>query len=266
MQSPAGFGAAITAPPTTVPPANVPPMTAPDMTAPPTTVHDQPRPWTLLAHIRRPQGRKGEVFAEILTDFPEKFAQRRRLWLVCEDAPGLPESGVPVLTSKPGAPGPSQLGTRETSSTHLKTPIKPPLEVHLTNHWLHKGGIVLHFEGVDSISAAEALAGLHVAIPRAERAPLPEGEAYISDLVGCLLVDVAHPEPRVVGPIEDVDRSAGPVALLVVRGPYGETLIPFAQDYLRRIDLESRRVEMALPNGLLDLNVDLNADLSAPES
>ena len=47
-----------------------------------------PEGWVWLARIRRTQGRKGEVFAEILTDFPEKFAERRRLWLLCADNPG----------------------------------------------------------------------------------------------------------------------------------------------------------------------------------
>jgi 16S rRNA processing protein RimM len=222
------------------------------MTVPAMTVSHLSRPWTWLALIRRPQGRKGEVFADILTDFPEKFTERRRLWLVREDTPGITESGAtePALSSSKGLDS----ETWETRSPDLKPPSKLPFEVHLTNHWLHKGGIVLHFEGVNSISAAEALKGLYAAVPSSERAPLAEDEAYISDLVGCLLVDVAPLEPRIVGPIEDVDRSAGPVALLVVRGPNGETLIPFAKDYLRRIDLESRRVEMALPEGLLDLN------------
>jgi hypothetical protein len=40
--------------------------------------------WVWLARIRRPQGRKGEVFADLLTDFPEKFAERRWLWLLAE--------------------------------------------------------------------------------------------------------------------------------------------------------------------------------------
>ena len=40
---------------------------------------------------------------------------------------------------------------------------RAPREVELDSHWLHKGGIVLHFAGVDSISAAEELAGLIVA-------------------------------------------------------------------------------------------------------
>ena len=178
--------------------------------------------WTWLARIRRPQGRKGEVFADILTDFPEKFADRRRLWLVPENV-------------KPGRPA-------------------TPREVSLANHWLHKGGIILHFSGIDSINDAETLAGLIVAIPQTERAPLPEDETYIGDLIGCTLVNVAESTPQAIGEIEDVDRTAGPVALLVVRGASGEILVPFAKSYLRKIDLTARRVEMALPEGLADLN------------
>ena len=178
----------------------------------------QAEDWVWPARIRRPQGRKGEVFADILTDFPEKFAERRRLWLLAEAA----------------------------SST--------PREVELVAHWLHKGGVVLHFSGVDSISAAETLKGLIVAIPRAERAPLAEDEVYVADLIGCELFDVAGETPVQVGEIEDVDRTAGPVALLVVRGAKGEILIPFAKSYLRKLDLNTKRVEMALPEGLADLN------------
>ena len=96
--------------------------------------------------------------------------------------------------------------------------------------------------------------GLIVAIPRAERAALAEDEVYIGDLIGCTLFDVAGAEPVLVGEIEDVDRTAGPAPLLVVRGPAGEVLIPFAKSYLRKIDVAAKRVEMALPEGLVDLN------------
>ncbi len=189
------------------------------MTAPDAPQVEQTQRWVWLARIRRPQGRKGEVFADILTDFPEKFADRRRLWLLAEGASSAPR------------------------------------EVELVAHWLHKGGIVLHFSGIDSISAAETLSGLMVAIPMAERTPLGEDEVYIADLVGCTLFDVANADAPVrVGEIEDVDRSTGPVALLVVRGSTGEVLIPFAKSYLRALDLAAKRVEMALPEGLADLN------------
>jgi 16S rRNA processing protein RimM len=58
----------------------------------------------------------------------------------------------------------------------------------------------------------------------------------------------------VVGGIEDVDKTAGPAPLLVVSGVRGEVLIPFAQSYLRKLDVEGKRVEMALPEGLVGLN------------
>jgi 16S rRNA processing protein RimM len=184
-----------------------------------------PAGWVWLARIKRTQGRKGEVFAELLTDFPEKFAERRRLWLLKSN-------------STAGAEVPDE--AREATLVH---------------HWMHKGGVVLHFAGVDSISAAEELSGCIVAIPQAERAQLDEGDVYIGDLIGCVLLDVAGADPKVVGEIEDVDRSAGPVAILVVRGEsIDEILIPFAKDYVRRVDLNAKRVEMALPEGLVDLN------------
>jgi len=176
--------------------------------------------WVWLARVRRPQGRKGEVFADILTDFPERFAERRRLWLLAD-------------TASPGA---------------------AQREAELAHHWLHKGGVVLHFAGIDSISAAETLTGLIVAIPRSERTPLAEDEVYIADLIGSTLMDVAADPAVTVGEIEDVDRTAGPAPLLIVKGAAGEVLVPFAKSYLRKIDLENRRVEMALPEGLIDLN------------
>jgi 16S rRNA processing protein RimM len=199
--------------------------------------------WVWLALIRRPQGRKGEVFADILTDFPEKFAERRRLWLLSETA----SAGSSHHPPRPGPrhnQGPAAGVGRPTS----------PREIELIHHWLHKGGIVLHFAAMDSISDAETLAGMVVAIPREDRAPLAEDEVYIGDLIGCALVDVAADEANVVGNIEDVERGAGPVPLLIVRSPKGEVLVPFAKSYLRNIDVEAKRVEMALPEGLVDLN------------
>ncbi len=175
--------------------------------------------WVWLARIRRAQGRKGEVFAEILTDFPEKFAERRQVWLITEANSAQPR------------------------------------EMELQHHWLHKGGIVLHFAGTDSITAAEALAGSIVAIPQTQRASLPEDEVHIADLIGCTVIDMAGAAPHDVGTVENVDRSAGPVPLLIVRSSRGEVLVPFAKSYLRNLDVKAKRVEMLLPEGLLDLNV-----------
>ncbi len=189
--------------------------------------------WVWLARIRRVQGRKGEVLADLLTDFPEKFKERKRVWLL---------------------------------KAHGESDVAPDSarEVELVSHWLPKGGhtsdVVLHFAGVNSINDAETLRGLVVAIPRSERASLGEDEVYVGDLIGATLVDVAPQPERVVGMIEDVDRESGPVALLMVRGAgqfagQEELFVPFAKAYLRRVDAEAGRVEMALPEGLVEVQV-----------
>lgn len=202
-----------------------------------------PQKWAWLARIRRPQGRKGEVFAEILTDFPEKFSERRQLWLL--DEPG--RGRDPQRVDRSSHSSEARIGHPSASTSGQ------PMQ--LEHHWLHKGGVVLHFAGVDSISDAEKLAGKIVAVPREERAALAEDAVYIADLIGCVLVDVFRPDtPQMVGAIEDVERDVGPVPILIVGGAAGEVLVPFAREYLRRIDLEGKRVEMALPEGLVDLN------------
>ncbi len=201
-----------------------------------TNLGETPEQWVWLARIRRPQGRKGEVFAEILTDFPEKFAERRRLWLLRDLFGEVVRPPHRTVTANP-----------EINSA--------PAEIELKHHWLHKDGIVLHFAGIDSISDAETLAGLVVAVPRSERILLSEDEVYIGDLIGCTLMDVARGDAGIaVGIIENVERSAGAAPLLIVSGGAGQVLVPFAKSYLRKIDVDARRVEMALPEGLVELN------------
>jgi 16S rRNA processing protein RimM len=177
-------------------------------------------PWTILARLVRPQGRHGEILADILTDFPERFTDRKRLFLV----------------------------RSETSEADVR-------EIALERHWLHKGRVVLKFAGIDSINDADPMRELLVAVPANERAPLPEDTVYISDLLGCEIVDVSGPAPASIGEVRDFDRDAG---LLSVETPSGgEALIPFAKAYLVRMDLAGKRIEMRLPAGLLEINAPL---------
>jgi 16S rRNA processing protein RimM len=176
--------------------------------------------WAIVARLVRSQGRHGEILAEIHTDFPERFAERKRLFLL----------------------------SSESSEAALR-------EIDLESHWLHKDRVVLKFAGVDSINDTEPLRGLYVAIPASERTPLPEDEVYISDLIGCELFD--HALGRVIGKVDDFDRGAN---LLIVREGKTEHLVPFANAYIEAIDLAAKRIEMRLPEGLLEINAPLTAD------
>ena len=175
----------------------------------------------MVARVVRPQGRHGEVLAEIFTDFPEKFSERSQLWLSSEkDA--------------------------------------ERREYHLANHWFHKDRIVLKFAGVDSISDAERLIGSLVQVPLDKRAELEPGAVYVGDLVGSMLVDVSGGGHREVGQIEDVRQGVGAAPLLVVLKGSEEYEIPFAEEYVVRFDVAGKILEMKLPPGLLEVNASLS--------
>jgi len=126
-------------------------------------------------------------------------------------------------------------------------------ELQIEDVWPHKNWQVLKFAGVDSISDAEVLVGSELQVPASERAQLEPGTAYISDLVGCMLFD----RDREVGLVSDVRFGAGEAPLLVVGSGKHEHEIPFAQVFLERVDLEHKRIEMNLPEGLLEVNAPL---------
>lgn len=183
--------------------------------------------WAVVARLVRPQGRRGELIADILTDFPERFHQRRCLFLI----------------------PPPRIGT-------------PAREVLLENFWFVRNRLVLKIQGIDSINEAEALRGYDVAIPANERAPLEGGAVYVSELIGCHILDLSH-DGADIGEVVDVDRGSSSTDLLVIRrpglrGPKAEVLIPFVEDYLVRLDTAARRIEMRLPEGLLDINAPLS--------
>jgi 16S rRNA processing protein RimM len=126
-------------------------------------------------------------------------------------------------------------------------------ELRIEDAWPHKEWLVLKFAGVDSISDAEVLVQSELQVPLSERAQLEPGTAYVSDLVGCVVFD----RGREVGTVSDVRFGAGEAPLLVVGSGKTELEIPYAQEFLVKADLERKRVEMNLPEGLLEVNAPL---------
>lgn len=190
-----------------------------------------------IARVAKTQGRHGEVAATLLTDFPELFETRKKLFAL---------SGTGVA---------KQNATAELSRRKLD----------LDEHWFHKGMVVLKFAGVDSISDAEMLVGSEIQIPRSDRAALGSDEFYVSDLTGCIVTDSG----REIGRIKDVQFGSGEAPLLVIESGVvsggvvsgkKEYLVPFAAAYIEKIALEQKRLEMKLPEGLLELDAPLNQE------
>ncbi|HWN74661.1 MAG TPA: ribosome maturation factor RimM [Candidatus Udaeobacter sp.] len=191
--------------------------------------------WVLVARIIRPRGNKGEVLAELFTDFPARLSSRLQIFL-CQ-AQGEPRT------------------------------------IGLQNFWVdrnHPEHGIFHFEGYSSIDAAEKLRGFDVLIPVADRVKLPDGKYFVSDLIGCSVFETPVQEtklsspacameeaPRLLGSVRDVffpgEGTAG-TPLLQVQTVAGELLVPLAEDICRRIDVAARRIDVTLPEGLGDLN------------
>lgn len=129
-------------------------------------------------------------------------------------------------------------------------------ELKIEELWPHKGALVLKFAGVDSISDAEALVGCELQVPGEQRAQLESGWTYISDLVGCTVFD----GDREIGKLEDVQFGAGEAPLLVVKAGSKEFEIPFAEAYLKRVSVEDKRIEMQLPEGMLEVNAPMTPE------
>ena len=166
------------------------------------------------------QGRRGEVAGEIYSDVPGRFALGMRFL-------ALP-----------------------------REPNKTRRELEVQDFWPHKGLLVFKFAGVDSISEAETLVGCELQVPQSQRSELQAGWNYVSDLVGCSVLD----RGRDLGRIEDVEFGAGEAPLLMVRDVARLVEIPFAEAYLESVDLERRQVRMNLPEGLLEVNAPLTAE------
>jgi 16S rRNA processing protein RimM len=171
------------------------------------------------------QGRLGEVAVEVHSDIPDRLHAGMRVFALAEDD----------------------------SRRELK----------IEEAWPHKDWLVLKFAGVDSISDAEGLLGSELQVPASERAQLETGVAYVSDLVGCVLLDCRklncqnEDREREIGVVRDVRFGAGEAPLLVVGAGNSEYEIPYAQEFLVQVDLEHKRIEMNLPEGLLEVNAPL---------
>lgn len=113
-----------------------------------------------------------------------------------------------------------------------------------------QGRPVIALEGVESIDDAESLAGAELKMPADALGALPAGTFYRHDLVGCVVQDT---EGRIIG---DVAAVEGPMnaSRLVINAPHGEVLIPLVAAICVEVDPVTRRIRVAAPEGLIQLN------------
>lgn len=166
----------------------------------------------LVGRIARAHGNRGQVIVDLETDFPD---QRFR-------------PGAELFIARGG-----RLEALRATAVRFQ-----------------RDRPVLTLDGVDTMDAAEALAGLELRVPVDRLAALPAGLFYRHDLVGCRVETPGGAEIGVVNGVEGT--LAG--SRLIVDGPRGQILIPLAAEICTTIDVGARRIVVEPPEGLLELN------------
>jgi 16S rRNA processing protein RimM len=166
----------------------------------------------LVARVAKPRGVRGEVAAELLTDFPERFARLEELIAVF--------------------PG----GTRRRLS--------------LEGQWLHGTRVVLKFRGFDSPEEAAALAGCELAVPESEAVELEAGEFYDWQLEGCRVETVEGRKVGTVREVLHTGGEAPVLVIHDERGR--ENLVPLAESICVEIDVARKLIRVDAPEGLLE--------------
>ena len=117
------------------------------------------------------------------------------------------------------------------------------------------GRFVLKLKGIDTIEDAEKIVGADLRIPKADLPAAEKGSFYTFELRGCRVyaMQEGRGEGEYIGKVADVVDGGG-TQLLQVGSGKEETLIPFAESIVKKIDLAAQRIEVELPEGLRDLN------------
>jgi len=166
-----------------------------------------------LGIIRKAHGVHGEASVEPWTDTAGRFSDLDRVLLV----------------------SPDEQSTRE---------------AHVESAREHGGRVLVKFAEVTTPEDLRDLQNWTVEIPESEARPLEEGEYFIHDLVGLRLVDA---EGRDRGVVRDAFEGGGGV-LLTIEPPSGKTFdLPFAAEICTNIDLKTRTMTVALPEGIEDV-------------
>jgi 16S rRNA processing protein RimM len=166
-----------------------------------------------VAKAVRTRGLRGELVADLLTDFPERFEGLEELIAVAPD------------------------GRR--------------LTLKLEDHWFQGERVILKFAGYDAIEEATALVGYEFTVPESERVELDEDEFYDWELIGCQVLTVEGEKLGLVSEVLRTGGDAE-VLVIEKAEAGGEYLIPLAETICVEIDIENKLIRVDPPEGLLE--------------
>lgn len=117
--------------------------------------------------------------------------------------------------------------------------------VKVSSYRLHKGFVLLALTGLDNINLVEKYKGCCLYVAKKDLHPLKQGQYYFFQLMDC---DVYHNGER-IGQVTEV--QAYYQVILRVQTQQKEVLIPFVDCFIQKVDLENKRIDVQLIEGML---------------
>ena len=122
-------------------------------------------------------------------------------------------------------------------------------EVTVESYRTHKNNLLVKFVGTDSIEEAEKLKNLQIKIDSDNIGELEENEFYFHEIIGC---EVFDENGKSLGEISEI-LTPGANDVWVIKSQNGkEILIPYIEDVVKKIDVENKKIDIEVMEGLID--------------
>lgn len=122
-------------------------------------------------------------------------------------------------------------------------------EVTVESYRTHKNNLLVKFVGIDSIEEAEKLKNLQIKIDSDNIGELEENEFYFHEIIGC---EVFDENGKSLGEISEI-LTPGANDVWVIKSQNGkEILIPYIEDVVKKIDVENKKIDIEVMEGLID--------------
>lgn len=122
------------------------------------------------------------------------------------------------------------------------------IEVTVATHRVHKGADLLKFKHLNSINDVEKFKGCTLLVSADELDELDENEFYYFEIIGCQVVTT---DDEVIGEISEILETGANDVWVVKRPGQKDALIPYIEDVVKSVDIESKKVTINVLEGLL---------------
>lgn len=119
------------------------------------------------------------------------------------------------------------------------------IEMTVASYRIHKGHILVTFEGYRDINLVEKYKGCLLYAMKDESL-LDENEYYISDIIGCEVYN----DGKYIGKVQDI-QLYDHHDILVVQGQQ-KIMIPYVDAFITNEDIEHQRIDVHLIEGFYD--------------